>query len=87
LGRGKGIITVEDHRVACGFGSAVLESVAASITQDISKPIAILGASKNFIKHDSRDSQLMQSGVNADNIAKTAKQMLSKLKTRKRSKR
>ena len=25
IGKGKGIITVEDHGLACGFGSAVLE--------------------------------------------------------------
>ena len=86
LGSGKGIITVEDHSFSCGFGSAVLESVSAALTKGISKPIAILGASKSFIKHNSRDAQLMQSGVNADNIAKTAKQMLNKLKTGKRSK-
>jgi 1-deoxy-D-xylulose-5-phosphate synthase len=85
-GSSKGIITVEDHSTACGFGSAVLESVAAALTKGISKPIVILGSSKNFIKHNSRDTQLMQSGVNADNIAKTAKQLLSKLKTSKRGK-
>ena len=32
--KGKGIITVEDHGLACGFGSAVLEQ-AAQLTRQI----------------------------------------------------
>ena len=85
LGQGKAIITVEDHRFACGFGSAVLESAAAAFPNGITRPIAVLGTPKKFIKHDSRGAQLMQAGVNADNIAQTAKQMLSKLRIKKRS--
>ncbi|MHC4394749.1 MAG: 1-deoxy-D-xylulose-5-phosphate synthase [Planctomycetota bacterium] len=84
LDQGKAIITVEDHRLACGFGSAVLESAAAALPNGITRPIVVLGTPKKFIKHNSRNAQLMQAGINADNIAQTAKQMLSKLKTRKR---
>jgi 1-deoxy-D-xylulose-5-phosphate synthase len=77
LGKGKGIITVEDHTAACGFGSAVLELAAAKIA-NIKKPTAIrvLGAPRQFIKHDTRPVQLMQAGINADKIAQTAKDML-----------
>jgi len=86
LGKGKGIITVEDHRLACGFGSAVLESAAAilggQIKERIAMPqvampqVAMIGPSKGFIKHDSRSVQLMEAGVIADRIAQTAKKML-----------
>ena len=91
LGKDKGIITVEDHQFACGFGSAVLEMAALEATgrkkrakktgrtRGRSKSqniIRPLGAPRAFIGHDSRDAQLMQAGVNADKIAQAAKEML-----------
>ena len=75
LSRGKGLITVEDHHVACGFGSAVLE-LAASTGLDTGR-IRVLGAPRRFIRHNSRGAQLMEAGVTADEIVKTAKEMLS----------
>ncbi|MFA5251329.1 MAG: 1-deoxy-D-xylulose-5-phosphate synthase [Phycisphaerae bacterium] len=75
LKRHKGIITLEDHGLACGFGSAVLEAVAA-LPGPISKPIVTLGMPRAFLRHDSRNAQLMQGGVNADKIVLTAKEML-----------
>ena len=76
LAEGKGIITVEDHTGACGFGSAVLEAAAMALPR-IPKPITVLAMPNRFIKHDSRDAQLIEAGINADKIAQTAKQMLS----------
>lgn len=73
---GKAVITVEDHTSACGFGSAVLELAASTLEKPVSKPIAVLGSPRKFIKHDSRPMQLMQAGINADKIARTAKDML-----------
>jgi len=77
LGRGKGIITVEDHAGAGGFGSAVLE-LAVEKLKDSNKPAAIrvLGAPRRFIGHDSREAQLMQAGISADKIIETAKEMI-----------
>jgi len=75
--KGKGIITVEDHTVACGFGSAVLELAATTFGTAITKPIVVLGAPRRFIGHDSRDAQLMEVGMNADKIVETAKEMLN----------
>jgi 1-deoxy-D-xylulose-5-phosphate synthase len=72
--RGKGIVTVEDHAVACGFGSAVLEAAAAEGCS--LKAIRVLGAPRRFIGHNSRDAQLMEAGVDADNIAQTVRKML-----------
>jgi 1-deoxy-D-xylulose-5-phosphate synthase len=74
LGQGKGIITVEDHASACGFGSAVLELAAAKSYSP--KAIRLLGAPRRFIGHNSRAQQLMEAGINADKIVETAKEML-----------
>lgn len=91
LDKGKGIITVEDHYLACGFGSAVLEMAAVEANKrkrrdresgrtdgerESHNTIRPLGAPRAFIRHDSRCAQLMQAGVNADKIAQTAKEML-----------
>jgi len=75
LGEGKGIMTVEDHRLSCGFGSGLLELAAATFPSGITKPIVVLGAPREFIKHDSRALQLMEVGINADKIRQTAKEM------------
>jgi len=81
LAEGKGIITVEDHHLACGFGSAVAEMAAAKMA-DSKKlgALRLLGVPRRFIKHDSRAMQLMQTGVNADKIMEAAREMLSSAK-------
>jgi 1-deoxy-D-xylulose-5-phosphate synthase len=84
LDEGKGIITVEDHLMACGFGSALLELAAETNRQaartrrkqESHNAIRLLGAPGALIGHDSRDAQLMEAGVNADKIVQTAKEML-----------
>jgi len=83
LGEGKSIITVEDHHLACGFGSAVLELAAAKATNKKPKTrhkrpkaIHVLGAPHRFIGHDTRNTQLMHSGINADKIVETVKKIL-----------
>ena len=76
LGTGKSIITVEDHYLACGFGSAVLESIAAKAFSDKLADIRVLGAPGRFIGHNYRSLQLMEAGINAEKIAETAKEML-----------
>jgi len=76
LGKGKCIITVEDHAGACGFGSALLEKAAATFGDGIEKPIRLLAVPRRFIKHNSRSQQLMEVGINADKIVQTAKEML-----------
>ncbi len=75
LARGKRIITVEDHYLSCGFGSAVLE-LATAQGRDLGN-IRVLGAPQGFIGHDSREAQLMEARINADEIAKTAREMLA----------
>ncbi len=75
LSRGKKVITVEDHYLSCGFGSAVLEQAATS-GHDLGL-IRVLGAPRCFIGHDLRTAQLMEAGITADEIAQTAREMLA----------
>jgi 1-deoxy-D-xylulose-5-phosphate synthase len=77
LSRRKGIITLEDHSLACGFGSAVLEAAVATLPGPITKSIVTLGMPRAFLRHDSRNAQLMQGGISADRIIQAAKEMLS----------
>ncbi|MHC4215377.1 MAG: transketolase C-terminal domain-containing protein, partial [Planctomycetota bacterium] len=74
LGQGKSIITVEDHRYDCGFGSAVLEEAARTGTGTDNR-ITVLAMSREFIRHSSRQSQLVVSGVSVEGIMKTAREM------------
>lgn len=72
--QGKSIVTVEDHSVACGFGSAVLESAAEKGCS--TESIHLLGAPRRFIGHDSRDVQLVEAGTKAEKIAEAVKKIL-----------
>jgi hypothetical protein len=74
LSKGKKVITVEDHYLSCGFGSALLE--LAAVSGHNCDLIRILGAPRCFPGHDSRSAQLMEAGLSADEIAKTAREML-----------
>jgi 1-deoxy-D-xylulose-5-phosphate synthase len=74
LQKGKSIVTVEDHAVACGFGSAVLELAAEKGYS--TKSIRLLGAPRRFIGHNSRDVQLMEAGANAEKIAETVRKII-----------
>ncbi len=79
-GLGKGIITVEDHGLACGFGSAVLEQAVNAFEGGLSAPVQVLGAPRRFIEQNSRKQQFMQAGINADEIAKAARAMYKAIK-------
>jgi len=74
LTAGKRIITVEDHYLSCGFGSALLE-LAATNGCELGR-IRVLGARRRFFSHHSRAAQLMEAGVTADEIVKTAKELV-----------
>lgn len=94
LQEGKSIITVEDHSVACGFGSAVLELAAAKAADFAKKKtsaaklpanrIRLLGIPARFIERGSRAKQFMQAGISADNIQKAVKQIITRAGSKKR---
>jgi 1-deoxy-D-xylulose-5-phosphate synthase len=66
--RGVPVITVEDHSVAGGFGSAVLETAnRLGLPTD---GIIRLGLAENrFYRHNSRAGQLAEAGIDAGGIA------------------
>ena len=66
---------MEDHRLACGFGSAVLEEAARS-GEPLGGRIAMLGMPRQYIRHSSRGRQLADAGVSCDGIVQTVKEML-----------
>lgn len=70
--RGGPVITAEDHSVAGGFGSAVLE--CANRLGLPTDSIVRLGMSENvFYKHGSRAGQLAEAGIDAAGIAAAAR--------------
>lgn len=79
------IITIEDHRLACGFGSAVLEAAnRAACGRDVNGPqldnlpaIMLLGAPDEFIERHSRSAQLGEIGISAEHIVRAVKKMLA----------
>ncbi|MHC4131967.1 MAG: 1-deoxy-D-xylulose-5-phosphate synthase [Planctomycetota bacterium] len=77
LSKRKALITMEDHFVSAGFGSAVLEAAASAYPKGIPAPIITLGASDKFIKQNTRKAQLMEAGINVDTIVLTARKILA----------
>ncbi|HIJ71075.1 MAG TPA: 1-deoxy-D-xylulose-5-phosphate synthase [Planctomycetes bacterium] len=79
----KNIITVEDHSMACGFGSALLEAVArrrlekGGVESANAGRITVLGGPDRFVKIGSRKVQLDEIGVSARRIVETARAVLS----------
>jgi len=73
----KPVITVEDHSLAAGFGSAVLEEAhrAASGT-DKALRITTLGGPDRFVPHALRDRQLQQAGLDAVSIADAVRRVI-----------
>ncbi len=68
LSTGRPVVTVEDHAVAGGFGSAVME-LAAAKSLDASN-VHLLGLPDRFIQHASRAEQLAEVGLDADALAR-----------------
>jgi 1-deoxy-D-xylulose-5-phosphate synthase len=64
--RVRAVVTVEDHALANGFGTAVLEALG-----DVAPgtPVHRLGVGDRFIEHAEQDSQWRQAGIDADAIA------------------
>jgi 1-deoxy-D-xylulose-5-phosphate synthase len=80
----KNIITVEDHGLACGFGSALLEAVAKksldhkrNTDSDNMGTIVTLGGPDRFIQVGSRRIQLDEMGASAERIVETVKAVVS----------
>ena len=70
------VVTVEDHGLAGGFGSAVLE-MAQRHGLD-TRGVRCLGIPDLFIGHKSRKEQLIEVGIDSAGIAKTIRELLSR---------
>ena len=75
----------QDHGLACGFGSAVLECVAERALEntDTTESRAVgrfvtLGWPDKFIKVGTRSVQMEEIGINAAAIAETARRLLGR---------
>jgi 1-deoxy-D-xylulose-5-phosphate synthase len=70
------IVTVEDHSVIGGFGSAVVESAAE---QGLSAAqVKILGIPDHWIYQDSRNKQLALAGLDTPGIAKACREAVER---------
>ncbi len=83
---GTHIITVEDHSLAGGFGSAVLEAAAGKTLQDDCPAVGpnrgtiiTLGGGDYFIGVDSRTAQMDEIGISAAKIAETVEKLLDRI--------
>ncbi len=68
LERGRPVVTVEDHSVSAGFGSAVLET-ARDLGLSAANVIVLGIPADRFIAHGSRAGQLAECGIDAAGIA------------------
>jgi len=76
---GRPVITVEDHSVAGGFGSAVLEradELGLHIDLALFRRLGI--PARNFVPHGSRAWQLAKVGLDADGIVNAVLELLGK---------
>ncbi len=72
----KVLVTIEDHFIAGGFGSAVMEALAADYkansslySQGGSASVINIGCPNGYIKADTRANQLKFSGLDSESIA------------------
>jgi 1-deoxy-D-xylulose-5-phosphate synthase len=82
LGRVPRLITVEDHVIAGGFGSAVLEFLADEGFTGVE--IKRLGVPDRFIPHGTQDQLRKICGFDKDAIAQAALQMVRRAKKKSR---
>jgi 1-deoxy-D-xylulose-5-phosphate synthase len=68
------VVTVEEHASAGGFGSAVLELLAAA---GLAVPVRVLGVPDAFVDHGRRDDVLAGFGLDAAGIAGAVRHVLS----------
>ena len=74
IGSGSPVVTVEDHAIIGGFGSAVLELACAAGLPMAN--IRLMGMPDRFIHHASRQEQLAEVGLDAVHIAAMVKEMV-----------
>jgi 1-deoxy-D-xylulose-5-phosphate synthase len=76
------LITVEDHTVVGGFGSALLEFIAEEGITGVE--VRRLGVPDRFVTHGTQDELRKLCGFDKDGIAQSALQMLRRAKRKSR---
>ncbi len=76
LSENQPVLTIEDHSVAGGFGSAVLEA-AQTLGLPTQKMVRLGMPENRFIAHGSRPAQLAEVGIDAAGIAAAAQRALA----------
>ena len=74
--RHRAVLTVEDGTVRGGFGSGVLELLAAA---DVHVPVRTLGLPDHFIQHGAPATLLSSFGLDVDGVTAAARELLSAL--------
>jgi 1-deoxy-D-xylulose-5-phosphate synthase len=75
----RGIITLEEHQRAGGFGSAVLECVNRNRLSSAS--VRVLAIDDEFVDHaTTRDEQLAQQGLDAAGVSRAVRGMLARVR-------
>lgn len=77
VGSGRPVITVEDHSVAGGFGSAVLEA-AQEHGLSAARVVRLGIPADRFIAHGPRAAQLAEAGIDAAGIAAAVRRSLER---------
>lgn len=72
--RGTPVVTIEEHALQAGFGSAVLET--ANRLGLTTEQIVRLGMADKFYEHGSRAGQLAEAGLDAASIANTVRRLV-----------
>lgn len=75
---GKTVITMEDHGLAAGFGSALMELMVSRNPEKINGKIITLGAGDEYIRVGRRSDQLDDINVSADKITQVVKDLHNK---------
>ncbi|VAX41836.1 1-deoxy-D-xylulose 5-phosphate synthase [hydrothermal vent metagenome] len=73
------VLTVEENTLTGGFGSAVLEEINAA--GQSTQFVKTIGVPDQFIEHGDRDELLADLGLNANGIAKSALEIMEKIRT------
>lgn len=75
LYEGKSIITVEDHSLSCGFGSALLEAAGMRVVSEgkYAGRVMPLGGPDRFVEAGSRRIQFEEVGISTRGIIEAAK--------------
>ena len=71
--RHRAALTIEDGTVCGGFGSGVLEALAAA---GVSVPVRVLGLPDSFVEHGQQGRLLSGFGLDADGVVDAARELL-----------